>query len=157
MAPIPVRAPRRADAGTTARGARTAFERGAKIKLKAKKDASVYITSRNIPENDRLLEAYSADETAKNIGHAVPGLLDIATQTYRTQGAAGTANKTYSLADAMRDAVWAQADRGQAQDAHDRAQHLPRGRLGRLQTLHRAREYLLNGKLHLHSSVALPG
>ena len=36
----------------------------------------------------------------------MPGLLDIATQTYRTQGAAGTANKAYSLADAMRDAVW---------------------------------------------------
>ncbi len=104
MAPIPVRAPRRADAGTTARGARAMFERGAKIQLKM--DANVYITSRNIPENDRLLEAYSADQAAKGIGHAVPGLLDIAAQAYRIQAAAGTANKTYSLADAMRDAVW---------------------------------------------------
>ncbi len=102
LAPIPVRAPRRADAGTMARSARTMFERGAKIKLN--KDASVYITARNIPENDRLLEAYSADRAAE--GSSAPGLLGIATQAYRTQAAAGTANKTYSLADAMRDAVW---------------------------------------------------
>ncbi len=104
MAPIPVRAPRRANAGTTARSARTLFERGAEIKLK--RDAKVYITTRNIPENDRLLKAYSVDKAAKSSGNAAPGLLGIATQAYRTQGAGGTANKTYSLADAMRDAVW---------------------------------------------------
>ncbi len=39
-------------------------------------------------------------------GTAAPGLLGIATQAYRTQASAGTANKAYSLADAMRDAVW---------------------------------------------------
>ncbi len=104
MAPIPVRAPRRANAGTTARSARTLFERGAEIKLK--RDAKVYITTRNIPENDRLLKAYSVDKAAKSSGNAAPGLLGIAKQTYRAQGAAATANKTYSLADAMRDAVW---------------------------------------------------
>ena len=104
MAPIPVRAPRRANAGTTARSARTLFERGAEIKLK--RDAKVYITTRNIPENDRLLKAYSVDKAAKSSGNAAPGLLGIATQAYRTQGAARTANKTYSLADAMRDALW---------------------------------------------------
>ncbi len=104
MAPIPARAPRRADTGTTARSDRTLFERGAKIELKAKKDANVYITSRNIPDSDRLLEAYSADQAAK--GSSAPGLLDIASQAYRTQASAGSANKAYSLADAMRDAVW---------------------------------------------------
>ena len=104
MAPIPVRAPRRADGGTTARSARTPFERGAKIKLI--KDADVYITARNIPKNDRLLEAYSAEQAANGTGHAAPGLLGIASQAYRIQASAGTANKAYSLADAMRDAVW---------------------------------------------------
>ena len=104
MAPTPVRAPRRADAGTTARGARTPFERGAKIK--PGKDASIFINARNIPENDRLLQAYSAGEAAKSIGRAVPGLLDIAAEIYRAQAAAGTADKAYSLGNAMRDAVW---------------------------------------------------
>ncbi len=50
------------------------------------------------------MKAYSADQAAK--GSAAPGLLGIASQTYRTQASAGTANKAYSLADAMRDAVW---------------------------------------------------
>ncbi len=88
--------------GAAARDARALFEKGKEIKIK--RDANVYITPRNIPKNDRFLKAYSADQAAK--GSAAPGLLGIASQTYRTQASAGTANKAYSLADAMRDAVW---------------------------------------------------
>ncbi len=89
-------------AAAAARDARTLFERGAEIRVK--RDAKVYITPRNIPKNDRFLKAYSADRAAG--GSSAPGLLGIATQAYRTQASAGTANKAYSLADAMRDAVW---------------------------------------------------
>ncbi|MEE9534369.1 MAG: hypothetical protein V3W06_08110, partial [Acidimicrobiia bacterium] len=87
------------------------FKRGAEIKLK--KDASVYITARNIPENDRLLEPYNADrpnagrvQTRAGEAVAVPGLLVIANQAYRAQDPSGQNDQTYSLADAMRDAVW---------------------------------------------------
>ena len=87
-----------------ARDARTLFERGKEIKIK--RDAKVYITPRNIPKGDRFLKAYSADKAVRSTGIAAPGLLGIATQAYRTQASAGTANQAYSLADAMRDAVW---------------------------------------------------
>ncbi len=87
-----------------ARDARALFEKGKEIKIK--RDANVYITPRNIPKNDRFLKAYSADEVARSNRTAAPGLLGIATQAYRTQASAGTATKAYSLADAMRDAVW---------------------------------------------------
>ncbi len=50
------------------------------------------------------MKAYSADRAPG--ASAAPGLLGIASQAYRTQSSAGTANKAYSLADAMRDAVW---------------------------------------------------
>ena len=70
------------------------------------RDASVYITPRNIPKNDRLLAAYSADKAMRGNGTAAPGLFGIATQARRIQVAAGTANQAYSLADAMRDALW---------------------------------------------------
>jgi len=107
MAPIPVRAPRPADAGALAAGARSKFERG--VAIKVKRDAKVYITARNIPRNDRLLEAYSAErsnggrvQTKAGEAAAVPGLLGIAAQAQRAHGG----GKTYSLADAMRDAVW---------------------------------------------------
>ena len=85
-----------------ARDARTLFERGKEIKIK--RDAKVYITPRNIPRGDRFLKAYSVDQAPG--ASAAPGLLGIASQAYRTQASAGTANKAYSLADAMRDAVW---------------------------------------------------
>ncbi len=91
-----------ATAQAAARDARTLFEKGKEIRIK--RDANVYITPRNIPKGDRFLKAYSADKAAK--GSALPGLLGIASQAYRTQASAGTANKAYSLADAMRDAVW---------------------------------------------------
>ncbi len=84
------------------RDARTLFERGEEIKIK--RDAKVYITPRNIPKGDRFLKAYSADRAPG--ASSAPGLLGIATQAYRTQAWSGTANKAYSLADAMRDAVW---------------------------------------------------
>ncbi len=93
-----------AQAAAAAREARALFEKDKEIKIK--RDANVYITPRNIPKNDRFLKAYDADKAAKNDANAVPGLLGIATQAYRTQASAGTANKAYSLADAMRDAVW---------------------------------------------------
>ncbi len=76
-------------AAAAARDARTLFERGEEIKIKL--DANVYITPRNIPKGDRFLKAYSADQAAK--GSTAPGLLGIATQAYRTQASAGTANK----------------------------------------------------------------
>ena len=85
-----------------ARDAGMLFEKGKEVKIK--RDANVYITPRKIPKNDRFLKAYSADRAAT--GTSVPGLLGIATQAYRTQSAPYTAKKTYSLADAMRDAVW---------------------------------------------------
>ncbi len=91
-----------ATAQAAARDARTLFQKGKEIKIK--RDANVYITPGNIPKGDRFLKAYSADQAAK--GSSAPGLLGIASQTYRTQASAGTANKAYSLADAMRDAVW---------------------------------------------------
>ena len=111
MAPIPRRAPRTAKAAPIAvRSAATLFHSGAEIKIR--KDAAVYITSRNIPKNDRLFEAYIADrpnggrvQTRLGEAAAVPGLLGIAAQAQRSQGA-GRGNPAYSLADAMRDAIW---------------------------------------------------
>ncbi len=91
-------------AEAAAREAKKLFEKGKEIKVK--RDARVYITPRNIPKNDRFLKAYDADKAAENNANAAPGLLGIAKQTYRTQSSAGTVNKAYSLADAMRDAVW---------------------------------------------------
>jgi len=108
---LPVRAPRPANAETTARSARALFERGTEIKLK--KDANLYITARNIPENDRLLEAYNADrlnggrvQTRAGEAAAVPGVLGIAKQAYRAQNPNGQNDQTYTLADAMRDVIW---------------------------------------------------
>jgi hypothetical protein len=89
---------------TAARAAKKLFEKGKEIKIK--RDANVYLTPRNIPKNDRYLKAYDADTAAESNANVAPGLLGIATQTYRTQSSAGTVNKAYSLADAMRDAVW---------------------------------------------------
>lgn len=71
-------------------------------------DARVYVTPSHIRKDD-LLQAYSADKAAREAakGAPTPGLLDIATQTYRTQKrAAGGSKASYSLADAMREAVW---------------------------------------------------
>ena len=47
-----------------------------------------------------------AIQAAKRNGNAAPGLFGIATQAYRIQSAPGAANKAYTLADAMRDAIW---------------------------------------------------
>ena len=95
----------------TSSHAATLFKKGAEIKVK--KDANVYITSRNIPENDRLLNAYNADrpnggrvQTKAGEAAAVPGLLSIANQAHRAQDPDGQNAQAYSLADAMRDAVW---------------------------------------------------
>ncbi len=116
MAPIPRRAPRAAKTGSiAAHRAATLFKRGAEIKIR--KDANLYITARNIPDNDRLLAAYNADrpnggwvQTRFGEAAAVPGLLGIAAQAGRTQlqrsQMGGQGNPVYSLADAMRDAIW---------------------------------------------------
>ncbi len=77
------------------------------VEVDSARDASVYITPRNLPKNDRYLKAYSAANARRTGvgGDTVPGLLGIAAQTYRANvGADG--KRTYSLADAMRDAVW---------------------------------------------------
>ncbi len=91
--------------------AATLFKNGTEIKIK--KDANLYITSRNIPENDRFLEAYNADrrnggrvQTRLGEAAAVPGLLGIANQAHRAQDPNGRNAQAYSLADAMRDAIW---------------------------------------------------
>ncbi len=121
MAPIPTRAPRAPKTGSNAaRRIATLLQRGAEIRIR--KDASVYITARNIPENDRLLAAYNADrpnggrvQTRFGEATAVPGLLGIAVQAGRFQAQHSQAQPSrdgsqgdpaYSLADAMRDAIW---------------------------------------------------
>ncbi len=91
-------------------GAATLFEEGFEINVE--RDASIYITSRNIPENDRLLKAYGAEHPN---GDAVrpgareaavpPGLLDIAAQARRYQWR-GQETGHFILADTMRDAIW---------------------------------------------------
>ncbi len=102
-----------AQAAPQAASARAAalFKNGAEIQIK--QDANLYITSRNIPENDRLLAAYNADrpnggrvQTRFGEATAVPGLLGIANQAHRAQDPDGRNAQAYSLADAMRDAVW---------------------------------------------------
>jgi hypothetical protein len=111
MAPTPKRSPRAATARTNAaRSVATLFQSGTQIRVT--KDASVYITARNIPENDRLLGAYSDErpnggqvQTRFGEATAIPGLLGIAAQTQRMQGG-GQDAPAYSLADAMRDAIW---------------------------------------------------
>ena len=85
-----------------ARDARTLFGRAGEIKVK--RDAKVYITPQNIPKNYPLLKVYSADKATE--GTSAPGLFRIATQAYRSQASGDTTKKAYSLADAMRDAVW---------------------------------------------------
>ena len=89
----------------------TLFKSGTEIKIR--KDAKVYITSRSIPENDRLLEAYNADrsnggrvQTRFGKATAIPGLLGIANQAHRAGDPNGQNDQAYSLADAMRDAIW---------------------------------------------------
>ena len=93
------------NAKTASRAAKL-FQKGTEIKIK--KDANVYITARNIPENDRLLEAYNAGRVQTNVGEAAaaPGLLGIANQAHRAQDPDGRNAQAYSLADAMRDAIW---------------------------------------------------
>ncbi len=98
-------------AETASSRAATLFKNGSEIRIN--KDANVYITSRNIPENDRFLEAYNADrpnngrvQTRLGEASAVPGLLGIANQAHRAQDPNGQNNQAYSLADAMRDAIW---------------------------------------------------
>ena len=85
--------------------AKALFENEAEIMVKY--DPKVYIAPQNIPKNDWILKAYSADkaERAKANRIVVPGLMGISSQTYRTRHGAGR-NRTYSLADAMRDAIW---------------------------------------------------
>jgi hypothetical protein len=98
-------------AETVSSRAASLFKNGTEIKIR--KDANVYITSRNIPENDRLLAAYNVDrpnngrvQTRIGEASAVPGLLGIANQAHRAHDPSGQNNQAYSLADAMRDAIW---------------------------------------------------
>jgi hypothetical protein len=87
-------------------GAATLFKNGAEIGIK--KDANIYLTPRSIPDNDRFLKAYNAGRAQAKAGEAaaVPGLLGIANQTIRGRDRNGQNNQAYSLADAMRDAIW---------------------------------------------------
>ncbi len=97
-------------AGASSRAARL-FKGGTEIKIE--RDANVYITAPNIPKNDRLLEVYNADrpnhgrfQTRFGEATAVPGLLGIANQTHRATDPNGRNERVYTLADAMRDAIW---------------------------------------------------
>jgi len=92
-------------------GAATLFKNGAEIGIK--KDANILLTPRSIPDNDRFLKAYNADrpdagraQAKAGEAAAVPGLLGIANQAYRAQDPNGQNDQTYTLADAMRDAIW---------------------------------------------------
>jgi hypothetical protein len=92
-------------------GAATLFKNGAEIGVK--NDANIYLTPRSIPDNDRFLKAYNADrpdagraQAKAGEAAAVPGLLGIANQTIRGRDRNGQNNQAYSLADAMRDAIW---------------------------------------------------
>ncbi len=91
--------------------AATLFKNGAEIGIK--KDANIYLTPRSIPDNDLFLKAYNADrpdggraKAKAGEATAVPGLLGIANQTIRGRDRNGQNNQAYSLADAMRDAIW---------------------------------------------------
>ncbi len=76
-------------------------------------DVNVYVTPENLKEGD-ILQSYSLRraEQAKNrpSASAPPGLIGIANQAARVQKRSlltGTGEaKAYSLADAMRDAIW---------------------------------------------------
>ncbi len=97
--------------GAASGGTAKLFAKGNEIDIK--KDAKVYLTPRSIPENVRFLKAYNADRpdggrarAKAGEGAAVPGLLGIATQARRAQDPNGRNAQAYSLADAMRDAIW---------------------------------------------------
>jgi len=100
--PVPPAQQARADAqDTAARLGRVVIE-----------DANVYLAPQAAGD-DSVLQTYSADTApqAKAEGVAVPGLLGIAAQAYRAQAANalsddGATPQAYSLADAMRDAIW---------------------------------------------------
>ncbi len=87
--------------------AKALYENEAEIMVKY--DPKVYIAPQNIPKNDWILKAYSADKAERARAKAnrivVPGLMGISSQAYRARHGAGR-NRTYSLADAMRDAIW---------------------------------------------------
>ena len=100
-----------ANAPASSSGAAKLFKKGTEIDIK--NDANIYLTPRSIPDDDRLLGAYNADrpnggqaQARSNEGAAVPGLLGIANQAHRAQDPDGRNAQAYSLADAMRDAIW---------------------------------------------------
>ena len=100
-----------ANAPASSSGAAKLFKKGTETDIK--KDAKIYLTPRSIPDDDRLLGAYNADrpnggqaQARSNEGAAVPGLLGIANQAHRAQDPDGRNAQGYSLADAMRDAIW---------------------------------------------------
>ena len=100
-----------ANAPASSSGAAKLFKKGTETNIK--NDAKIYLTPRSIPDDDRLLGAYNADrpnggqaQVRSNEGAAVPGLLGIANQAHRAQDPDGRNAQGYSLADAMRDAIW---------------------------------------------------
>ena len=87
------------------------FEIGAGIGIW--NDAKVYLTPPNIPANDRMLERYKAGQPSNGmaqaevgVAEAAPGLLRIAIEARHAQNPNGQNDQAYSLADAMRDAIW---------------------------------------------------
>lgn len=90
------------------------------------RDAKVYLAPQAAGD-DALLRSYSTEATqAQADRRAVPGLLGIAAQAYRAKavdlagGAAGaTPQQAYTLADAMRDAIWRKQTARRLRDLFD--------------------------------------
>jgi len=105
-APMPMLAP-------SAQQARAEAQDGTvKTRRAVVQDANIYLAPQAAGD-DAVLRSYAADVApqAKAHGVVVPGLLGIAAQAYRAQaadhlGEDGEAPQNYSLADAMRDAIW---------------------------------------------------
>ena len=110
MGPIPDPSPRAANAESRAGRIARLFEKGFEINFE--REASVYSTTRNIPENDRLLKTYgteppNGDAVRPRASEAAvpPGLPGIAAQARRHQWR-GQEKGSFTLANAMRDAIW---------------------------------------------------
>jgi len=89
------------------------------------RDAKVYLAPQAAGD-DISLRSYSTEAApARADRRAVPGLLGIAAQAYRAKavdlagGAAGATPQAYTLADAMRDAIWRKQTARRLRDLFD--------------------------------------
>ncbi len=110
MGLILVPSPRAANAESRAGQIARLFEKGFEINIE--RDASVYFTTRNIPENGRLLKSYGTESPNGDAvrpraseAAAPPGLPGITAQARRYQWR-GQEKGPFTQADAIRDAIW---------------------------------------------------